>query len=182
MRSMIAGFVVLVSACAVAQEIQLADVRNVDTDEGYFVVFVSKRVAEGDPIGHAVMAVGRGETADGLEYEFVYGMLVEEGEPTVGELPLNVVEAVRSSEEGEPARTFVVNVDAAQYARALELLKTCAANADDPDLTPAALLHEAAHMVVLGIGGLKEPYRGGGRRSPDMQTYFEDLTVLNRNK
>lgn len=182
MKSVILGVLVVLSARAMAEDVQIADARNNGTEDGLYVVFVSQRVAPDNPVGFAAMAACRGEGPDALTVETAYGMLVNEGTPKLGPIAGDIIKHARLSSEGESTRTFVVKVDRAQYDDVVDHLQAFSAQADDPDLTPEALLHEATRIVILSIGNLKEPYRGGGRRAPDTQTYYEDLMVLNRDR
>lgn len=178
----IAVVAVVGGAPAFAEEVKVADGRQAKIDDGYFVVFVSKRVAAEDPVGDALIAVGKGEAPDSIEIVAAHGMSIEGGEPKVGPVSGEDVDALRASAEGEPTLTFIVKVDQAQYDEILGAMRGWESSDVIAWQSPSAELLDATSVVFGAIGELKRPYRSGGRRSPNMQTYFADMMVLNRKR
>lgn len=180
--SMFLTMVLVASAFgATAETVKVADARMDESKESDgFVLFISKRFAEGAPVGDAIVAAGRGEAPDNLNIEAAFGMYYENGQAKSGKVPGEIIDALRASEEGQPTMTFIARVNTDTYDEALARIQEWEKGENVTPGPPPSQVLETMRILLLQIEELKIPYTSGF--TPNTQLYFEDLHVLNRNK
>lgn len=177
----LAAMVVSVASNVSAETVKVADARMDGSKESNgFILFISKRFAEGAPLGDAIVAAGRGEAPDDIDIEAAFGMYYESGQAKSGKVPAEIIEALRASEEGQPTMTFIARVNSDTYEDLLARIRDWENGENVTPGPPPAQVMETTRIVLLQIEELKLPYTSGF--TPNTQLYFEDLHVLNRNK
>lgn len=166
---------------AFAEEAKVVDARIDKASEGMYMAFISKRVTADSPMGDAFIVVGKGKAPDALEVEASYGMYIDNRKPKSGAVPKEAIKALRASTEGEPTHTFIAKIDKAQYDTALKKIGSWMEGEELTSPNPPGVALEATSAMLTAIKGLKKPYIAGFG-TPDAQTYYADLRLLNRNK
>lgn len=166
---------------AFAEEAKVIDARIDKSADGMYLTFISKRVKAGSPMGDAFMTVGKGKSPDAIEVEASYGMYLDNRKPKSGTVPTEIVDALRTSSEGEPTQTFIAKIDKEQYDKAIQKIGSWTDGKELTSPNPPGVALEATSAMLTAIKSLKKPYIAGFG-TPDAQTYYADLRLLNRNK
>lgn len=169
----------LLSTLAVSETITEYDARNDTSDEGLYLLFVSKPVSEDSPAGDAFMTLGTGESPTNLDAYIHYGIIIDRGVPKLRPVTDEEAAAVRSSEEGQPTLVSAVRVDQAQYDQLKAWFDEWAAK-ESFGITEANALLDCT-QEALSMVGFDRPYRSG-LMIPHIMNYYGDIQIVNRKK
>lgn len=153
--------------------------RNDTSQDGLYVLFVSRPVSENSPAGDAFMTLGKGATPSEVTPEIHYGMIIDRGIPKLRQITDDEASAIRSSEESEPVLVSAVRVDQKQYDEILAWL-TEWSNKTSFDIQEANAFLDCT-QEVLRVVGFDWPYRSG-LMVPHVMNYYGDIQIVNRKK
>ncbi len=147
------------------------------TQDGMYLLFVSRPVSEDSPMGDAFMILGKGDTVTTVAAEINYGLRIVKGIPTLAEVSDDDAAAIRGSEGPQPTLVSAVRVDEDQYDRLKTLLGEWSTKTEfDIAVGNAAL---DCTQDAVDIVGFKRPYRAG-LLAPHVMNYYSDIQITNR--
>jgi hypothetical protein len=153
------------------------EARNDTSQDGMYLLFVSRPVSENAPAGDAFMTLGKGETPSDLTPETHFGIIVNRGIPKLRQITDDEASAIRNSEEGQPVLVSAVRVDQAQYDEISAWL-TDWCSKESFDIQDANALLDCT-QEVLRMVGFDWPYRSG-LMVPHIMNYYGDIQITNR--
>lgn len=166
-------------AMAGAEVLTEYDAREDTSQEGLYLLFVSKPVSENSPAGDAFMTLGKGASPTEVDAEIHYGMIIQRGIPKLREITDEEAAAVRSAEGGQPTLVSAVRVDEAQYEQ-LKSWLTEWSKKEKFDIQEANALLDCT-QEALSILDFKRPYRSG-LMVPHVMNYYGDIQIINRKQ
>lgn len=167
------------SVAAWAEMLTEYEGRNDTSQDGMYLLFVSRPVSENSPAGDAFMTLGKGETPSEVISEINYGILIERGIPKLRAITDEEAAGVRSSEGGQPTLVSAVRVDQAQYDELKAWLEEWAAK-ESFDIPEGNAFLDCTQEALTTVG-FKRPYRAG-LLTPHIMNYFGDIQIVNRKK
>mgnify|MGYP006969408959 FL=1 len=169
----------LVGGVAVAEALTEYEGRNNTSEDGMYVLFVSRPVSENSPAGDAFMTLGKCETPGEVTPEIHYGMYIDRGIPKLRQITDEEATGIRGSEDGQPVLVSAVRVDQAQYDEILAWLQDWSKK-ESFDIQVANAFLDCT-QEVLRVVGFDWPYRSG-LMIPHIMNYYGDIQIVNRKK
>lgn len=174
-----AAAIVIGSSTAWAEMLTEYEGREDTSQDGMYLLFVSRPVSENSPAGDAFMVLGKGESPSEIEAEINYGILIQRGIPKLRALTDEEVAGVRSAEGGQPVLVSAVRVDEAQYAK-LKAWLTEWSQKETFDIPEGNAFLDCTQEALTMVG-FKRPYRAG-LLTPHIMNYFGDIQIVNRKQ
>lgn len=181
MKQLIAAAVLFSMTCvgAWAETITEYEARTDTTQDGMYVLFVSRPVSENSPAGDAFMTLGKGASVAEIAADINYGIIIERGIPKLRALTDEEAASIRTSESAQPVLVSAVRIDQAQYDQIKSWLDEWAAKTTFD--IPEANAFLDCTQEVIGVIGFKRPYRAG-LLTPHIMNYYGDIQIVNRKK
>lgn len=174
-----AAIVTAFSAVTWAEMLTEYDGRNDTSQDGLYLLFVSRPVSEDSPAGDAFMTLGKGETPSEVTSEINYGIVIQRGIPKLRVITDEEAAEVRSSEEGQPTLVSAVRVDQEQYDELKAWLEEWSEK-ESFDIPEGNALLDCTQEALTTVG-FKRPYRAG-LLTPHIMNYYGDIQIVNRKK